>query len=61
MGMAPHTQVARQILWKVSEPLFDEMLSRPDIEKISARVLASNRRVLFALANNEHFVPEALL
>lgn len=61
MGMAPHTQVARQILWEVSEPLFDEMFSRPDIEKISARVLASNRRVLFALANNEHFVPEALL
>ncbi|UBB15760.1 hypothetical protein [Comamonas odontotermitis] len=61
MGMAPHTQMARQILWEVSEPLFDEMFSRSDIEKISARVLASNRRVLFALANNEHFVPEALL
>lgn len=61
MGMQPHSALGRPILHETIGPLFDEMFEKAKLDKISARVLMSNRRVLFALMDNDHFVIEGTL
>ena len=61
LGMEPRSGLGRAILWETAGPLFDEMFAKAAIDKISGRILASNRRVLFALMDNDHFVSEGLL
>ena len=61
LGMEPHAGLGRQILWETAGPLFDEMFAKTAIDKISGRVLVLNRRILFALMDNDHFVCEGVL
>lgn len=61
LGMEPHSGLGRPILWETAGPLFDEMFAKADIDKISGRVLMLNRRILFALMDNDHFVCEGVL
>lgn len=61
LGMEPHSGQGRAILWETAGPLFDEMFAKADIDKIAGRVLVINRRILFALMDNDHFVCEGVL
>lgn len=61
MGMEPHSALARPILHETIGPLFDEMFDKAGFDKITARVLLTNRRVLFSLMDNDHFVIEGTL
>lgn len=61
LGMEPHAGLGRTILWETAGPLFDEMFAKAPIDKISGRVLVLNRRILFALMDNDHFVCEGVL
>jgi RimJ/RimL family protein N-acetyltransferase len=61
LGASPHIKNGRAVFWESWFPLCDEMFERRGIDKISSRVLASNRRLLFALMGTVHFVHEATL
>lgn len=61
LGASPHIRNGRAIFWESMFPLFDEMFELRGIDKITSRVLATNRKVLFAMLNTEHFVYEATL
>jgi RimJ/RimL family protein N-acetyltransferase len=61
LGASPHIKNGRAVFWESWFPLCDEMFDHRGIDKISSRVLASNRRLLFALMGTVHFVHEATL
>ena len=51
----------KNVLWATGEALIDHLFCYCDIEKITARVLENNRRMLFNFLGNARFVFEARL
>lgn len=49
------------VLWKTTEALLDHFYAYRDLEKITARILAKNRRMLFNLIGAYRFTHEAVL
>lgn len=51
----------KETLWATIDALLDYFFSERDVDKISARVLASNYRMLFLFKDNTRFVFEGVL
>lgn len=60
-GMGEHAYPGKSVLWATNDALFDHFFAFRDIEKFSARVLASNRRMLFTFIGSPRFSLEARL
>lgn len=61
LGADPNTNIGRNIL-KESWPLLcDALFSKTKIDKITSRVLSTNRKLLFVLIHANYFVYEGLL
>lgn len=61
LGADPHIHIGRHIL-KESWPLLcEELFNKTKIEKITSRVLSTNRKLLFVLIHANYFVYEGLL
>ncbi|WP_353235791.1 GNAT family protein [Diaphorobacter ruginosibacter] len=61
LGADPRIRIGREVFWESWFPLCDEMFDHRGIDKITSRVLTSNRKLLFALIDTVHFVYEATL
>ena len=61
LGADPRIKIGREVFWESWFPLCDEMFDHRGIDKITSRVLTTNRKLLFALIDTEHFVYEATL
>lgn len=61
LGADPQIKIGREVFWESWFPLCDEMFDHRGIDKITSRVLTTNRKLLFALIDTEHFVYEATL
>jgi hypothetical protein len=61
LGASPRIRTGRAIFWESWFPLFDEMVEQRGIDKITSRVLTSNRKLLYAMLGTVHFVYEGTL
>ncbi|QIL69467.1 GNAT family N-acetyltransferase [Diaphorobacter sp. HDW4B] len=61
LGASPNIKIGREIFWESWFPICDEMFDRRGVDKITSRVLTSNRRLVFAVLNTEHFIYEGTL
>ncbi|RUS65838.1 hypothetical protein CUZ56_02683 [Saezia sanguinis] len=60
-GVGEHAYEGKGVLWATIDALLDHFFAYRDIEKITARVLSSNRRMLFNFIGTPRFVFEARL
>ncbi|THU01946.1 N-acetyltransferase [Lampropedia puyangensis] len=61
LGADPQIKTGREVFWESWFPLCDEVFDHRGVDKITSRVLSSNRKLLFTLIETEHFVYEATL
>lgn len=61
LGADPQIKIGREILKEFWTPLCDHLFNNTKIEKITSRVLSSNRKLLFVLINAQYFVFEGIL
>lgn len=55
------TYGGKGVLWNTAKPLADHFFAYRDVDKITARVLAKNYKIIFNFLNNPLFVFEAVL
>ncbi|WP_434778177.1 GNAT family N-acetyltransferase [Neisseria sp. Ec49-e6-T10] len=60
-GIGEPEYQGRGVLWATIDALLDHFYTYRDIDKITARVIAKNRKMLFNFINNTRFVFEARL
>lgn len=60
-GIGESAYEGKGVLWATIDALLDHFFTYCDIDKITARVLANNRRMLFNFLGNPRFVFEAKL
>lgn len=61
-GVGVQAYKGKDVLWKTATPLVDHFFAYRDVEKVTARVLANNYKILFGfMKNNILFVLEAVL
>lgn len=60
-GIGEPEYLGKNVLWLTIDALLDHFYTYRDVEKISARILAKNKRMLFNFVNNTRFVFEAKL
>ncbi|MFG5778355.1 GNAT family N-acetyltransferase [Comamonas sp. J-3] len=61
MGASPHVKSANAALRESWFPVCDELFDNRKVDKITARVLANNRRLVFAVLDTQHWVCEGKL
>lgn len=61
LGILPELKIGGPILWPTVEVVLEEFFQHRNVEKIKGMVLGSNRRMLFTLLMNKHFVHELTL
>ena len=61
MGASPHVKSANAALRESWFPVCDELFDHRKVDKITARVLANNRRLVFAVMDTQHWVCEGML
>jgi hypothetical protein len=60
-GMRESDGNGKEVFWATIDALLDHFYAARDIDKISARVLARNHRILFGFMGNSRWVPEMTL
>lgn len=60
-GIGERSGNGKKTFWATIDALMDHFYAERDIEKFSARVLASNYRMLFCFKDNSRFIMEARL
>lgn len=60
-GIGEPDYIGKNVLWLTNDALLDHFYTYRDVDKISARILAKNRRMLFNFVNNTRFAFEAKL
>lgn len=60
-GLGEHAYEGKGVLWATIDALLDHFFAYRDVDKITARVLANNRRMLFNFVGAPRFVFEARL
>lgn len=57
-SLAINNAIYKNVVWKTMDHFLDYFFDYRDIEKISSRVLSTNRRVIFLLLVNSRFICE---
>lgn len=60
-GIGVHAFRGKGVLWATIDVLLDDFFERRGIDKISARIVSRNFRMLFNFKDNPRFIMEALL
>jgi hypothetical protein len=60
-GLGPHDGDGREIIWATMDALLDHFYVARDIDKITARVLAKNFRILYIFKDNPRLLLEGVL
>lgn len=60
VGTSPVAKIGRPLFWETLVPMCDVLFKETTVEKVSGRILMTNRRMQFALMGAQHIIVEGV-
>ena len=60
VGASPNAKIGRPLFWETMMPMYNALFEHTTVEKISGRILMTNRRMLFAIMGGDDIFCEGI-